>query len=79
MSTRNWRALQARMVSARFTSINMMNREVGFGRRLMQVFEDEGISFEHMPSGIDNMSVIVKSASLTPEKELKLIARFNPN
>ncbi len=54
----------------------MMNREVGFGRRLMQVFEEEGISFEHMPSGIDNMSVIVKSAALTPDKELKLTKRI---
>jgi len=42
-----------------FVSKYMMNREVGFGRRLLQIFEDEGIPFEHMPSGIDNISVIV--------------------
>jgi len=42
----------------------MMNREVGFGRRLLQILEDEGISFEHTPSGIDNMSVILESSEL---------------
>lgn len=42
----------------------MMNREVGFGRRLLQILEDEKISFEHTPSGIDNMSVILRSAEI---------------
>lgn len=46
-----------------FTSINiekdMMNSELGFGRRVLEVFEKNGISFEHMPSGIDTMTVIV--------------------
>ena len=37
----------------------MMNAEVGFGRKVLKVFEDEGISFEHMPSGIDTMTVFV--------------------
>jgi len=43
-----------------FVSKYMMNREVGFGRRLLRIFEEEGIPFEHMPSGIDNLSVIVR-------------------
>ncbi len=46
-----------------FTSINiekdMMNSELGFGRRVLEVFEKNGISFEHVPSGIDTMTVIV--------------------
>jgi aspartate kinase len=46
-----------------FCSINiekdMMNAEVGFGRKVLQAFEDSGISFEHMPSGIDTMTVFV--------------------
>ncbi len=42
----------------------MMNREVGFGRRLLQILADEGISYEHTPSGIDNMSVILHSQQL---------------
>ena len=37
----------------------MMNSEVGFGRKVLEVFEKNGISFEHMPSGIDTMSVLV--------------------
>ena len=38
---------------------DMMNAELGFGRRVLEVFEDHGVSFEHMPSGIDTLSVIV--------------------
>lgn len=37
----------------------MMNSEIGFGRKVLQVFEDSGISFEHMPSGIDTMTIFV--------------------
>lgn len=37
----------------------MMNTEVGFGRKILEVFENFNISFEHMPSGIDTMSVLV--------------------
>ena len=46
-----------------FCAINiekaMMNTEVGFGRKVLQVFEKNHISFEHMPSGIDTMSIMV--------------------
>lgn len=38
---------------------DLMNAEVGFGRKVLQAFEDNGISFEHMPSGIDTMTVFV--------------------
>ena len=38
---------------------DMMNSEIGFGRKVLQAFEDYGISFEHMPSGIDTMTVFV--------------------
>ena len=54
----------------------MMNREVGFGRRLLQILEEEGISFEHTPSGIDNMSVILASANISDEKETLVISRI---
>ena len=47
----------------------MMNREVGFGRRLLQILEDEEISFEHTPSGIDNMSVILRSDQIKGKEE----------
>ena len=38
---------------------DMMNSEVGFCRKALQAFEDHGISIEHMPSGIDTMTVFV--------------------
>ncbi len=37
----------------------MMNGELGFGRKVLGVLEDSKISFEHLPSGIDTMSVVV--------------------
>lgn len=37
----------------------MMNTEVGFGRKVLQVFEECGLTFEHTPSGIDTFSVYV--------------------
>ncbi len=54
----------------------LMNREIGFGRRLLQIVEEEGLSYEHAPSGIDNTSVILREKGLTAEKELKIIARI---
>jgi len=54
----------------------MMNREIGFGRRLLQILEDEKISFEHTPSGIDNISAILSSANLPPAKQEKVVARI---
>ncbi len=43
---------------------DMMNAELGFGRRVLQAIEDNGISFEHFPSGIDTMSVVVSAKEL---------------
>ena len=60
-----------------FCSINieksMMNSEIGFGRKVLQVFEDQGISFEHVPSGIDTMTVYVYQDEFE-EKEQQVIA-----
>ena len=38
---------------------DMMNSEIGFGRKVLESFEKHGISFEHMPSGIDTLTVFV--------------------
>lgn len=55
----------------------MMNREVGFGRRLLQILEEEGVSYEHTPSGIDNMSVILAASNLCCDhKRARLIQRI---
>ncbi len=59
-----------------FLSKYMMNREVGFGRRLLQILEQEQLSFEHIPSGIDSMSVILRRAPLTPKKEEHVLGRI---
>ena len=48
---------------------SMMNSEVGFGRKVLSVLEEHGISFEHMPTGIDSMCVVVKSELLAPYRE----------
>jgi len=48
---------------------SMMNNEVGFGRKVLQVLEDKGISFEHMPTGIDSLCVVVPTSALAPYRE----------
>jgi len=42
----------------------MMNSELGFGRRVLEVLEKYGVNFEHMPSGIDTLTIIVNQSSL---------------
>lgn len=42
----------------------LMNAEVGFGRRALSVLESQGVSFEHLPSGIDTMSIVVENSQL---------------
>ena len=54
----------------------MMNREVGFGRRLLQIFEEEGVSFEHMPTGIDNITVILRGAKFPVEAQARVLQRI---
>lgn len=49
---------------------DMMNSEKGFGRRVLQVLENCNICFEHLPSGIDTMSVVVNRADLESMKDL---------
>ena len=46
----------------------MMNNEIGFGAKVLQIFADFGLSFEHMPSGIDTLSVVVATDKLRPVK-----------
>lgn len=63
-----------------FVAVNiekeMMNSEVGFGRKVLGAFEDSGISFEHMPSGIDTMTIFVHQDEFA-EKEQQVIADIN--
>ncbi|WP_422123921.1 aspartate kinase [Planococcus sp. X10-3] len=62
--------------STLYVSKYLMNREIGFGRKLLQILEDEEVSYEHIPSGIDNLSVIIRSHQLTPEKEAHIVHRI---
>ncbi len=52
---------------------DMMNSEIGFGRKVLQAFEENGISFEHVPSGIDTMTVFVHQDEFV-HKEQQVVA-----
>ena len=54
----------------------LMNREIGFGRRLLQILEDLNLSYEHLPSGIDDISVILREDQLNEEIEKEVLARI---
>ncbi|MBP5543255.1 MAG: aspartate kinase [Kiritimatiellae bacterium] len=54
----------------------MMNREVGFGRKLLQIFEEEQVSFEHMPTGIDNITIILRGSKFPPEVQGRVLQRI---
>lgn len=47
-----------------FIEKSLMNQEIGFARKVLSAFEKYGVSFEHMPSGIDTMSLIAESDQL---------------
>ena len=51
---------------------DMMNVERGFGRRVLSVLEEKGISFEHLPTGIDTMSIVVADKELDGKLEAVL-------
>lgn len=46
----------------------MMNREIGFGRKLLHILENDGVSYEHTPSGIDSISIIVREKNCDDKK-----------
>ncbi len=48
---------------------DMMNAEVGFGRKVLEVFEENDVSFEHLPSGIDTMSVVLSTSTIEDRRD----------
>jgi len=54
----------------------LMNREIGFGRRVLQILEDNDISYEHTPTGIDDMSVVFKQSQLTNDKKAVITSKL---
>ena len=63
-----------------FVSINiskyLMNREVGFGRKVLQILEDLNIRFEHMPTGLDDLSIVLRNRELTTIKEAEILRQL---
>ncbi len=61
-----------------FTAVNiekdMMNSEIGFGRKVLSAFEENGISFEHTPSGIDTMTIFVHQTEFEEKEQLVMSA-----
>lgn len=53
-----------------------MNREIGFGRKVLEILEARGISYEHMPSGIDNLTIILQTNQMTTEEEHSLLIQL---
>ena len=62
--------------SSIYVSKFLMNRELGFGRKLFQILEEEDVSFEHAPSGIDDMSIIIRESQMSEEKEKIIVNRI---
>ncbi|MCJ1662208.1 aspartate kinase [Staphylococcus sp. NRL 18/288] len=56
-----------------FTVINikkyLMNRQVGFTRKILEILEDFNISFDHMPSGIDSISIIMRTHQIKGKEQ----------
>ncbi|GGE44782.1 aspartokinase 3 [Pullulanibacillus camelliae] len=59
-----------------YMSKYLMNREVGFGRKVLNILEDFGITYEHIPSGIDDMSIILRQNQLEPLIETGILTRI---
>ena len=59
-----------------FISKAMMNSEIGFGRKVLQAFEENDISFEHMPSGIDTMTIVVHEDEFM-DKEQQVVSTIH--
>lgn len=51
----------------------LLNRELGFARRLLQIMENNQLHVEQLPSGIDTLSVIMRSNQFSDETSLNAI------
>ncbi|MDR0987095.1 MAG: aspartate kinase [Ruminococcus sp.] len=61
---------------------DLMNGEIGFGRNVLRALEKNNLSFEHMPSGVDTMSVIIAADALKPKQDCvleEIIERVHPD
>src|SRR5699024_3965760 len=60
-----------------YVSKFLMNREIGFVRKLLQILEEEKVSFEHAPSGIDDISIIIHEDQLDNNKVFSIMNRLS--
>ncbi len=54
----------------------LMNREIGFGSKLLRILEEYGLSYEHIPSGIDDLSVILRHSQMDSDMENEILSRI---
>ncbi|MBE1866124.1 aspartate kinase [Bacillus subtilis] len=59
-----------------YISKYLMNREIGFGRRALQILEEHGLTYEHVPSGIDDMTIILRQGQMDAVTERSVIKRI---
>ncbi|MEC3655728.1 aspartate kinase [Bacillus siamensis] len=59
-----------------YISKYLMNREIGFGRKALHILEEEGLTYEHVPSGIDDITIILRHNQMDLELEEKLVTRL---
>lgn len=59
-----------------YISKYLMNREVGFTLRVLEILRDFNLNYEHMPSGIDDISIILRANQLNPELEEELLRKI---
>ncbi|MEG7336490.1 aspartate kinase [Bacillus sp. 0102A] len=59
-----------------YISKYLMNREIGFGRRALQILEEHGLTYEHVPSGIDDMTIILREGQMDAVTERSVIKQI---
>ncbi len=59
-----------------YISKYLMNREIGFGRKLLQILEDFSLSYEHIPSGIDDITIILRQDQMDAKVEKQILNRI---
>ncbi|PJY99247.1 aspartate kinase [Bacillus vallismortis] len=59
-----------------YISKYLMNREIGFGRRALQILEEHGLTYEHVPSGIDDMTIILREGQMDTASERSVIKQI---
>ncbi|NTU27729.1 aspartate kinase [Bacillus tequilensis] len=59
-----------------YISKYLMNREIGFGRKALQILEEHGLTYEHVPSGIDDMTIILREGQMDAAAERGVIKQI---